>query len=201
MVNDLLDYSRLEAGRSALRIEEVDVAEAINSVVAEFQREAKEKNIELNVEVAPELGRVRTDRRKLRQVITCLVSNALKFTAAGRVSVNAAPDKTGRWYIEVTDTGIGISSDALKYIFDGFRQVDDRLTRSYNGVGLGLAITRKIVELLGGEISVESRQDEGSRFRINWPLEATPRTGTGSLVVPRSLSGTVESFERRARAV
>jgi PAS domain S-box-containing protein len=201
MVNGLLDYSRLEAGRSALRVEEVDVAEVIGSVVAEFEGEAKEKGIELNVEVAPGLSRVRTDRRKLRQVITCLVSNALKFTAAGRVSVNAAAEGAGRWYIEVTDTGIGISSDALKYIFDGFRQVDDRLTRSYNGVGLGLAITRKIVELLGGEISVESRQDEGSRFRINWPLEATLRTGTGSLVVPRSLGGPIESHERHVRAV
>jgi PAS domain S-box-containing protein len=201
MVNDLLDYSRLEAGRSALRVEEVDVGEVIASVLAEFEREAREKSIELKVEVAPNLGTVRTDRRKLRQVVTCLVSNALKFTAAGRVSVAAAAEGEGRWYIEVSDTGIGISSDALKYIFDGFRQVDDRLTRSYNGVGLGLAITRKIVELLGGEISVESRQDEGSRFRINWPLEATPRTGTGSLVVPRHLNAEAESFERRMRAV
>ena len=103
-----------------------------------------------------------------------------------------------RWYIEVTDTGIGISSDALAYIFDGFRQVDDRLTRSYNGVGLGLAITRRIVELLGGEINVESRQNEGSRFRITWPREAPPRTGTGSLVAPRAQA---EELRRRLRAV
>ncbi|HZI18173.1 MAG TPA: ATP-binding protein [Pyrinomonadaceae bacterium] len=201
MVNDLLDYSRLEAGRSALRVEVVDVAEVIGAVVSEFGREAAEKGIELTADVSPALGAVRTDRRKLRQVVTCLVSNALKFTSAGRVSVVAAPDVAGRWYIEVSDTGIGISSDALKYIFDGFRQVDDRLTRSYNGVGLGLAITRKIVELLGGEISVESRRDEGSRFRINWPLEARLRTGTGSLVVPRGLSLAAEEAERRARAV
>jgi len=201
MVNDLLDYSRLEAGRSALRIEEVEVVEVIGSVLNEFEREAKEKGIELRADVAADLGPVRTDRRKLRQVMTCLVSNAIKFTSAGRVCVTAAPDGEGRWYIEVSDTGIGISSDALKYIFDGFRQVDDRLTRSYNGVGLGLAITRKIVELLGGQISVESRRDEGSRFRIKWPLAARPRTGTGSLVVPRAVAGAPESFEPRARAV
>jgi signal transduction histidine kinase len=76
--------------------------------------------------------------------------------------------------------------------------VDDRLTRSYNGVGLGLAITRRIVELLGGEIKVESRQNEGSRFRITWPREAHPRTGTGSLVPPRPKA---EEPPRRLRAV
>ena len=79
------------------------------------------------------------------------------------------------------DTGIGIASDALTYIFDEFRQVDDRLARTYGGTGLGLAITRKIVELLEGEISVESEPQEGSRFRIVWPRTVRQRTGTGSL--------------------
>jgi signal transduction histidine kinase/HAMP domain-containing protein len=200
LVNDMLDYSRLEAGRSALHLEALDVGGVIEAVAKEYEGEAREKKIELSVEVSPELRRVRTDRRKLTQVVSCLVSNALKFTSAGHVAVSAGPDGAERWYIEVTDTGIGISSDALAYIFDGFRQVDDRLTRSYNGVGLGLAITRRIVELLGGEIKVESRQNEGSRFRITWPREAHPRTGTGSLVVPRAAPPKQES-PRRLRAV
>jgi signal transduction histidine kinase len=199
MVNDMLDYSRLEAGRSALHLESLAVEEAIESVAKSFEGEAREKNIELRIKVSPEVGSVRTDRRKLTQVVSCLVSNALKFTSAGSVSVNAGTDGEDRWYIEVTDTGIGISSDALAYIFDGFRQVDDRLTRSYNGVGLGLAITRRIVELLGGEITVESRQNEGSSFRITWPREAHPRTGTGSLVQHRP--SLPEEVQRRLRAV
>lgn len=185
LVNDMLDYSRLESGQSALHLEALDVGEVVRAVAKDYAAEAREKKIELSAEVSPELRRVRTDRRKLTQVVSCLVSNALKFTSAGRVSVSAGPAGPERWYIEVTDTGIGISSDALAYIFDGFRQVDDRLTRSYNGVGLGLAITRRIVELLDGEIAVESQQNEGSRFRITWPREARPRTGTGSLVHPR----------------
>jgi signal transduction histidine kinase len=193
LVNDMLDYSRLEAGSSALHLESLHVGGVIEAVAKEYEGEAREKQIELRVEVSPELRRVRTDRRKLTQVISCLISNALKFTSAGRVSVNAGPDGDERWYIEVTDTGIGISSDALAYIFDGFRQVDDRLTRSYNGVGLGLAITRRIVELLDGEITVESRQNQGSRFRITWPREARPRTGTGSLVHPRETQPAPES--------
>jgi signal transduction histidine kinase len=83
--------------------------------------------------------------------------------------------------LEVSDTGIGISRDALAYIFDEFRQVDDRLARSYGGTGLGLAITRRIVELMEGEITVESMPQEGSRFRITWPRTVRQRTGTGSL--------------------
>jgi PAS domain S-box-containing protein len=198
MVNDMLDYSRLESGRSALHLEHIAPGEVIESVARGFEAEAREKNIGLQVEVSPEVGEVSTDRRKLTQVVSCLVSNALKFTSAGGVTVSAGAVGEDRWYIEVTDTGIGISSDALAYIFDGFRQVDDRLTRSYNGVGLGLAITRRIVELLGGEINVESRQNEGSRFRITWPREAHPRTGTGSLV---STHAQTEEPQRRLRAV
>jgi signal transduction histidine kinase len=144
---------------------------------------------------------VRTDRRKLSQVVSCLVSNALKFTSSGSVTVSAGEAEGDRWYMEVTDTGIGISSDALAYIFDRFRQVDDRLTRSYNGVGLGLAITRRIVELLEGEITVETKQNEGSRFRVTWPREARPRTGTGSLVMQPKPATPAEDVQRRLRAV
>ena len=200
MVNDMLEYSRLEAGRSALHIETVSVAEVLEDVARLFEAEAREKKIVLRVEVAERLGRVRTDRRKLAQVVSSLVSNALKFTSSGSVTVSAGATEGGRWYMEVTDTGIGISSDALAYIFDRFRQVDDRLTRSYNGVGLGLAITRRIVELLEGEIAVETKQNEGSRFRVTWPREARPRTGTGSLVMPKPAAPS-EDAQRRLRAV
>ncbi|MDT4968656.1 MAG: hypothetical protein QOJ64_3393, partial [Acidobacteriota bacterium] len=147
------------------------------------------KEIQLNVDVAADLGLVLTDKHKLHQVLSNLVGNAIKFTTAGTVTIKAAPVDRDRWYLEVSDTGIGISGDALTYIFDEFRQVDDRLARSYGGTGLGLAITRKIVELLEGEISVESQPQEGSRFRIVWPRRGRQHTGTGSLV--RAFEGTV----------
>jgi PAS domain S-box-containing protein len=182
LVNDLLDYSRLEAGRSALHLERVDVSEVVKEIVDDYEAETKDKRIELRAEVSGELGQVLTDKHKLQQVLANLVGNALKFTSAGNVTINAAPLDADHWYLEVRDTGIGISSDALTYIFDEFRQVDDRLARSYGGTGLGLAITRKIVELLEGEISVESEPQEGSRFRIIWPRTVRQRTGTGSLV-------------------
>ncbi|HZH31941.1 MAG TPA: ATP-binding protein [Pyrinomonadaceae bacterium] len=188
LVNDLLDYSRLEAGRSALHLEEVDVSAVAEEVVKTFSTEAGEKQVQLQAKISPALGFVTTDRHKLSQVITNLVSNAVKFTSTGTISIAAAPLDDTSWFLEVSDTGIGISREALSYIFDEFRQVDDRLTRPYSGVGLGLAITRKIVELLEGEIAVESRPEEGSRFRIVWPLNARPRTGTGSLVKDSSMT-------------
>ena len=185
LVNDLLDYSRLEAGRSALHIERVDVEEAVLEIVEDYEREVRDKRIELRAEVSPELGEVLTDKHKLQQVLSNLIGNAIKFTLAGSITVTALPLDGDRWSLEVSDTGIGISRDALSYIFDEFRQVDDRLTRSYGGTGLGLAITRKIVELLEGEISVKSEPQEGSRFRIVWPRKVRQRTGTGSLVEKR----------------
>ncbi|HEU4594191.1 MAG TPA: ATP-binding protein [Pyrinomonadaceae bacterium] len=200
LVNDMLDYSRLESGRAALQLEAVSVEEVVGAVADSYAEEARDKGIELNVEVEPGTGRVVTDRTKLSQVLSCLVSNALKFTSEGTVHVRAGAAGESRWYIEVSDTGIGMSNDELTYIFDGFRQVDDRLTRSYSGVGLGLAITRRVVELLGGEIKVESKQNEGSRFRINWPREVRQRTGTGSLVQRQGPPATRDEAERRALA-
>jgi PAS domain S-box-containing protein len=200
LVNDLLDYSRLEAGRAALHLESIDVAEVIGEIVEDYAAETKDKRITLRAEVSPDLGQVKTDRHKLQQVLSNLVGNAVKFTSIGAVTVTAAPLDAERWYLEVSDTGIGISSDALTYIFDEFRQVDDRLARSYPGTGLGLAITRKIVDLLEGEITVESEPKEGSRFRIVWPREVRQRTGTGSLVeksVPAP--GELVSWRTRAR--
>ncbi|HEY0544449.1 MAG TPA: ATP-binding protein [Pyrinomonadaceae bacterium] len=182
LVNDLLDYSRLEAGRAALHLEKIRVAEVIKATIDDYAREAVEKRVNLQVQLSPDLGEVMTDKHKLEQVLANLVGNAIKFTAAGTVTIAAAPVDEKHWYLEVCDTGIGIERDALTYIFDEFRQVDDRLARSYGGTGLGLAITRKIVELLGGEISVTSVPHEGSRFRITWPRVISQRTGTGSLI-------------------
>jgi PAS domain S-box-containing protein len=199
LVNDLLDYSRLEAGRAALHLESIDVGEVIREIIEDYAAETKDKRVHLRAEVAPDLGQVSTDRHKLQQVLSNLVGNAVKFTAAGSVTITAAPLDAEHWYLEVSDTGIGISSEALTYIFDEFRQVDDRLARSYGGTGLGLAITRKIVDLLEGEISVESEPQAGSRFRIIWPRAVRQRTGTGSLV-EKSVPAPGETLNWRSRA-
>jgi PAS domain S-box-containing protein len=182
LVNDLLDYSRLEAGRAALHLERFDVAALVKEVTDDYASEIQSKKITLNTEISQELGSILMDKYKLSQVLSNLLGNAIKFTSAGTVTIKCKPLDEERWCLEVSDTGIGISRDALAYIFDEFRQVDDRLARSYGGTGLGLAITRKIVELMEGTISVESTPAEGSHFRITWPRTVRQRTGTGSLV-------------------
>jgi PAS domain S-box-containing protein len=200
LVNDLLDYSRLEAGRAALHLEMIDVGQIIKEITEDYVAEAGDKKIELRVEIMPDLGRAMSDRHKLEQVMTNLLGNAIKFTAEGAVTVVAGPVNADRWYLEVRDTGIGISRDALTYIFDEFRQVDDRLARSYGGTGLGLAITRKIVELMEGEMTVESEPQEGSRFRIIWPRIIRQRTGTGSLV-DKTMPAVASPSDLRSRAL
>ncbi|HEY0323739.1 MAG TPA: ATP-binding protein [Pyrinomonadaceae bacterium] len=198
LVNDLLDYSRLEAGRSALHLERFEVASVVKEIVDDYIAEIKSKKIILKTEISPELGPVLMDRYKLSQVLSNLVGNAIKFTAAGMVTIASRPVDEERWCLEVSDTGIGISRDALAYIFDEFRQVDDRLARSYGGTGLGLAITRKIVELMEGEISVESMPAEGSHFRITWPRTVRQRTGTGSLVEKEVPAASIVDLRSRA---
>ena len=182
MVNELLEYSRLEAGRAALELSFVNVLELAEGTVREYSGEAQRRGIELRAEVSPDLDNVVTDRGKLLQVLSSLVGNAVKFTTSGSVVISAALVGEDRWSLEVKDTGIGMPGDALSYIFDEFRQIDDRLARSFGGTGLGLAITRKLVELLEGEITVESKPKEGSRFSIVWPRIIRQHTGTGSLV-------------------
>ncbi|MGI8655554.1 MAG: sensor histidine kinase, partial [Pyrinomonadaceae bacterium] len=169
-------------------------------IVAEYNDEAKDKDIELRVEIARDFGSVTTDKYKLSKVISNLVGNAIKFTSTGAVTIAAGELDAERWYLEVRDTGIGMSREALKYIFDEFRQVDDRLTRSHGGTGLGLAITNRIVELLEGEITVESKPEEGSCFRITWPRIVRQRTGTGSLV-ERSVPEPAASGKARLRVI
>ncbi len=182
MVNDLLDYSRLEAGRAALHLEKIDVREVVEEVIADYGPEIRDKRVDIETDLDETLGLVLTDRHKLSQVLSNLLGNAIKFTTEGSIKITVAPVDEKFWYLEVSDTGIGMTREALGYIFEEFRQVDDRLARAYGGTGLGLAITKKIVELLEGEISVESLPQKGSRFRITWPRAVRQRTGTGSLV-------------------
>ncbi len=200
LVNDLLDYSRLEAGRAPLHVETFDVAAVLGEVVNQHIEAASDKRVRLSLELSPGLGNITTDKHKLEQVLTNLVGNAVKFTLAGEIRVVAKPVGQTHWSLEVTDTGIGISNDALTYIFDVFRQVDDRLARRYGGTGLGLAITKKIVELLEGEISVESMLEEGSRFLITWPRKIqSPAQAEDSSSVVRAGHFGAENLRSRSR--
>ena len=124
----------------------------------------------LLTEIAPDIPPMKTDRDKLKQCVLNLLSNAVKFTEKGEIKVAAARNN-GILKLTVSDTGIGMNQEALKYIFDEFRQADMSSTRKYGGTGLGLAIVKKFINLMGGEIVVESEVGRGSKFTITLPME------------------------------
>jgi two-component system, sensor histidine kinase and response regulator len=172
LVDDLLDLARIEAGRLELAIRPVNVAEAIERVHRMVAAQAATKGIALEVAVSPELPPAAADLNRLVQVLLNLVSNALKFTEQGSVCITARPVGHGI-EIDVADTGIGISREALPRIFDEFRQADAGTTRKFGGSGLGLAIAKRLVEMQDGTIAVDSRVGVGSTFTV-WLPAAGP---------------------------
>lgn len=169
LINNLLDMSRIEAGRMQKNLERVSLAELVRSVVAESEP-LRSHQLSVTVEVPEALPPVLLDRRKTSQILRNLLSNAYKFTPeGGRVEVSAQVEGD-RLVLSVSDTGIGISEDDLPRIFDKFRQVDSGGSRRFEGSGLGLAIVRELARFLGGEVTVQSAPEKGSTFTVVLPL-------------------------------
>ncbi len=169
IINDILDFSKLEAREMVLEQLDFDLDECIEIVLDLLATQAEEKRLELAVLIDPDVPRqLRGDPNRLRQILINLIGNAIKFTPAGEVvlQVKKLPtqDSSIRLYFSVKDTGIGISSDAKSRLFEAFSQVDASTTRQFGGTGLGLVICRQLVELMGGEIGVESQEAHGSTF-------------------------------------
>jgi PAS domain S-box-containing protein len=170
LINDILDLSKIEAGKMPLHVEPVFVPEVVAEVSESVQPMLHGRNLEFSADVQKDMRPIRTDRTKLKQVLLNLLSNAIKFTQDGTVSVSVATLASGDGVqIIVADTGIGIKPEHLGAIFEDFRQLDQSHTREYGGTGLGLSITRKLLTLLGGEVVVESTYGSGTRFTIDLP--------------------------------
>jgi two-component system sensor histidine kinase/response regulator len=177
VINDILDFSKIEAGKLELDEHDFDLREAVEDTCEMLAPQAHGKALELTAFVAEDVpGTVRGDRGRLRQVLTNLLSNAIKFTHRGEVSVRV--ERAGDLLrFEVADSGIGIEPAKIGGLFESFSQADTSTTRRYGGTGLGLAISRQLVELMGGEIGVESELDAGSRFHFTVRLtDGEPRT-------------------------
>ena len=179
LINDVLDLSKVEAGKMELYPERFSPAQALEDVCAVLAPMAYKKSITIRREIDPALGSVQLDPQKFKQVLFNLLSKAVKFTDdRGEVSALLMHASDDRLRLQVRDTGIGIHPDDFSRLFVEFEQLDSGSTRRYGGTGLGLALTRKIVEFQGGSIDVHSVPDQGSTFTVHLPLQ-TPPSGTG----------------------
>ena len=203
IVDDILDVSKLDAGKLELESVDFDLADTIETAARLFEPQARAKGLALDVRIDPHIGQYhRGDPTRLRQILLNLVGNAIKFTEAGRVSVHVAPvnaatgiaenNRGQRVRFDISDTGIGIEEAEQARLFERFSQADSSVTRRYGGTGLGLAICRELVALMGGTIGVSSRRGAGSTFWFELPLasaaiSAAP-AATASQLVPQAAS-------------
>ena len=181
LLSDILDLSRVEAGRMEIRLASFCVADVVESVSGLFAVTAKNKGVALECKLAPDAPAILIgDEMRVRQVLFNLVGNALKFTEKGLVSLEITALPTGddefHAHFCVTDTGIGIPEDRLRDIFEPFRQIENSYTRNYQGAGLGLSIVQRLVNLMRGNISIESIPGQGTRVHVVLPFKAAPNT-------------------------
>jgi signal transduction histidine kinase len=176
LVDDMLDLSKIEADRLEVKVEPLNLEQSLQDVLGELRQIAGNKGLALTLEMEEDLPMALADSHRIRQVLVNLASNALKFTEKGGVTIRCALlERYDMLRISVSDSGIGISPAALDYIFEAFRQADGSTTRRFGGTGLGLTIARKLIELQGGEVTVESIVGQGSTFSFTLPVAAPAR--------------------------
>ena len=207
LINQILDLSKIEAGRTELDITSVSLAALASETVAQLEGQHRDKNVKLITELPESLARMETDESKLKQVIINLIGNAFKFTEEGTVTVRVVAEMgSGRpLRIDVADTGIGIPKDRQEAVFEAFRQADASTTRTYGGTGLGLTISRALCQLLGYRMTLSSEVGKGTTFSIwfaaeseieNAPVEAAhSTTAPVAAIVPWAASPPSEDLD------
>ncbi len=200
LINDVLDLSKIEAGKMGLHVESFEVAPLIDEMIATLQPAAAKNSNKIQVNVANEVGAMRADVTKVRQILFNLLSNACKFTDHGIIAVDVDQNKVEghNWVrFRVSDTGIGITAKQKENLFHEFSQADASIARKYGGTGLGLAITYRFVQLMKGRISVESEPGKGATFTVHLPAqvvaeapESARSAGTSDAMAPLAESKT-----------
>jgi two-component system cell cycle sensor histidine kinase PleC len=171
LINDVLDLAKVEAGKMELHPETFRVHKAVDEVAAVIKGIAQKKHIAVGIEIGAGLDAVRLDEHKFKQVLYNLLSNAVKFSDdGGQVSIKARRLDTNQFEVQIRDTGIGIKAEDINRLFTEFEQLDSGTARRFEGTGLGLALTKKIIEFQGGRISVESQPGKGSVFTVVLPV-------------------------------
>lgn len=172
LINNILDLSKIEAGKMELYLEDFDIASVIDTVKSTLQPLVEKKHNTLSVQLAEGLGSMPADATKTRQILVNLLSNAGKFTEDGQITLTAWREKVDGvdWVIfRVADTGIGMSPEQMERIFQAFEQADNHIQRDYGGTGFGLTISLRMCRLMGGDITVTSEKDKGSIFTVRLP--------------------------------
>jgi signal transduction histidine kinase len=190
IINDILDVSKIEAGKGELQIEEVDVREIFLSGIELVRARAEEGELDLVVTLADDLPILCIDGRRMRQVLLNLLSNAVKFTPkGGHVAVEARWSDHDGLVVEVSDTGIGIAADSLLTVLEPFGQIESAYARQYEGTGLGLPLAKALVEIHGGELSLESQPDVGTTARFTLPADLAVSRPGGRADTPAAIAG------------
>jgi signal transduction histidine kinase len=172
IINEILDISRIEAGRMPLQLSTFRIPDLVNEVKSELEPIIMRSKLTVTLQLPRDLAPISSDRQKVKQIILNLLSNALKFTHHGGVTIATRRNAAERTLtLSVTDTGIGIAGTDQDRIFEDFRQLDNSPTRAYGGTGLGLSICRRLAQMLGGRISVQSQVGKGSTFVLTLPTK------------------------------
>lgn len=206
LINDILDISKLEAGKYKIKEETFDIKQAIEETVAAQVPLANNKGLQLDCSFGNNIPKlVKGDGQRIQQVLNCLLSNAIKFTSEGSVRVKiASMDMEGENKVKirmaVADTGIGISEANMSKLFIRFSQVDSSDTRRYGGSGLGLVITKQIIELMGGNIQVQSKEDIGSTFIVEVPMKVVKASDDALAEVEKEEEPAVFSINAHSKA-
>ncbi len=172
LVNNLVDVAFLSAGNVNVQRGIVDLGSLLEELTQQWSSRVKDRSLVLLKEISSSLPQIETDQRYLKKILDNLLDNAIKFTPEGKIVLGAC-SRGDTVEISVADTGIGMSTESQQFIFDDFRQGDSSETRTYGGMGLGLALSKKLASLLGGRIEVESELDRGSTFRVILPRESS----------------------------
>jgi signal transduction histidine kinase len=170
LINDVLDISKIEAGQLDLAQGSFGLRSSLEKTAKLISPLADQKGIKLQMDISEDVGTITTDQRRLEQVLLNLLSNAVKFTEKGQVRV-VCRTENNHYLLSCADSGIGMQPEELAKIFQPFHQIDSGLTRKHEGTGLGLSICKKILDLMGGSIAVESHWGQGSTFTVRLPRQ------------------------------
>jgi PAS domain S-box-containing protein len=176
LINDILDITRIEAGRMPLNVTTFRIPDLVKEVMSELETIIRRSNLTVTSRMKGSIPAIKSDRQKVKQILLNLLSNALKFTPTGSVTMSATYDARGRTVsVAVKDTGVGIPDDARVQVFEDFRQLDNSPARGYGGTGLGLSICRRLAQMLSGSIELESAVGKGSTFTLRLPARVRRR--------------------------